>query len=400
MEHITSLVKSLISSAVIYAFMNYITKLNQYFTDSRLVLIYWPLIAFFSSIVLRVILYPYIHRLISKAPFNTRRLLIVGDTQISEICALELKKHGEYGCEVVGFFSLDEEKGRQVEIRGFSFERAQDLIDRFSPTDLLVAVSGTSVKKAISVISGLSGSIVNIEFTSYQYERLSEFIDTERYGDIPVFSLGVSPYFFWYKSIKRFADVFFSSLFLLLSLPLTLTIWLLVKISSRGPGIISQPRVGLNGKRFRFYKFRTMKMPLGNEIKERDDAYIDSINRENSVMKKIVDKKRVTWIGKILRATALDEIPQFFNVLKNDMSLVGPRPCLESEYESYDAWHKKRYRIKPGCTGIWQVTKSKGLSFSDTILLDMIYCHSVSPWLDIQLVLNTLFIMITGSADK
>ncbi|MBN2363602.1 exopolysaccharide biosynthesis polyprenyl glycosylphosphotransferase [candidate division WOR-3 bacterium] len=399
-EHIVNLIKALLVSSIFYSFLNYITKLNYHFTDSRLVLIFWPLISLALFLLVRVVLYPFFHRFMSKAPFNMRRLLIVGDTEIAVECMNELKKNKEYGCEVVAALSLDGRQGPDDTIEGYTLEKAADIIDKFSPTDLFVAVRNTSTKTAISVISNLYPCIKNVEFTSYQYDRLADLINTDRYGSNPVFSLGESPYFFWYKFFKRTADFILSLMFILSTLPLLLIVISLIKLSSKGPGIITQPRVGKDGKIFNFYKFRTMRMAEDGEIKKRDNAYIESIANENTVVKKIVDKKRVTWIGKILRATALDETPQFFNVLKNDMSLVGPRPCLVAEYEAYNDWHKKRYSIKPGCTGIWQVLKSRGLSFSDTILLDLIYSNSVSPWLDLQLVLNTVFIMISGSADK
>ncbi|MBN1151098.1 exopolysaccharide biosynthesis polyprenyl glycosylphosphotransferase [candidate division WOR-3 bacterium] len=398
--HTLGLLQALFTSAIFYAFLNYITKLNYHFTDSRLVLIYWPSFSLVLLIILRVFFYPIFHRYVSKVPFNKRRMLVIGDADIVAKCVTYLEKNQAYGCQVVAALKIKDEDGKHEDLEIYSFEKASDIIDKFAPTDLFVALRDTSTKNAISIISKLHPSIKNIEFTSLQYERLATFIRTDKYCDIPVFSLGMSPYFFWYKYFKRAADLFLSLFIIALSLPLLATLWALIKISSDGPGIISQPRVGKNGKRFNFYKFRTMRLSEKKSAEKRNDAYIEAIENENNVISKIVDKKRITWIGSFLRATALDEVPQFFNVLKNDMSLVGPRPCLLSEYLAYDDWHKKRYSIKPGCTGIWQVLKSRGLSFSDTILLDLIYAHSVSPWLDLQLVLNTLLIMITGSADK
>ena len=118
-------------------------------------------------------------------------------------------------------------------------------------------------------------------------------------------------------------------------------------------------------------------------------------NKKNGSMK-IVNENNITPIGKNLRKMSLDELPQLFNVLKGDMSLVGPRPCVPYEFDAYDNWHKRRLSVLPGCTGLWQVTSRSEVGFDDMVVLDLYYINNMSPWLDLQLILKTVPVMIFG----
>ncbi len=110
--------------------------------------------------------------------------------------------------------------------------------------------------------------------------------------------------------------------------------------------------------------------------------------------KKIISRNRVTWIGQIIRKTSVDELPQLINVIRGEMSLVGPRPCLSYEYEGYDSWQKKKFKVLPGCTGVWQVLGRSSVSFNDSIILDLYYINNMSPWLDLQLIIKTVPVML------
>ena len=111
---------------------------------------------------------------------------------------------------------------------------------------------------------------------------------------------------------------------------------------------------------------------------------------------KIINNSRITWIGKIIRKTSLDELPQLLNVLKGDMSIVGPRPCLPYEYENYDWWQKRRVNVIPGCTGVWQVWGRSSVSFKESVVLDLYYINNMSPWFDLQIMLQTVPAILTA----
>jgi undecaprenyl-phosphate galactose phosphotransferase len=123
-------------------------------------------------------------------------------------------------------------------------------------------------------------------------------------------------------------------------------------------------------------------------------------NNANGNGTKIISDSRITSIGRLLRKTSLDEIPQLFNVIKGDMSIVGPRPCLPYEYENYDNWQRRRLNVTPGCTGVWQVTGRSSVSFKDSVILDLYYINTMSPWLDLQLTIKTIPVMLFGKGGK
>ena len=174
----------------------------------------------------------------------------------------------------------------------------------------------------------------------------------------------------------------------------------LIKISSPGPVFFIQKRIGKQGKEFKFYKFRSMVV-LDGEDDSRKKEMINFIKDEKNELKtKIINGDRVTWIGKIIRRTSMDELPQLLNVLKGDMSLVGPRPCLPYEYEIYDHWQKRRVSVVPGCTGVWQVWGRSSVSFKESVVLDLYYINNMSPWFDLQLMFQTIPAILSARGAK
>jgi len=136
------------------------------------------------------------------------------------------------------------------------------------------------------------------------------------------------------------------------------------------------------------------------EHKKKVHEFIRSSSGNDTKLTKIINEKRVTPLGKFLRRSSIDELPQLFNVIKGDMSLVGPRPCLPYEYEVFDEWHKRRHSVLPGCTGVWQINGRGSVSFKDSIILDLYYVNNATPWLDLQLIFKTVPVMITGKGAK
>ncbi len=206
------------------------------------------------------------------------------------------------------------------------------------------------------------------------------------------------------RLIKRTLDVLGSLLALILLFPLFLAIALIIKLTSKGPVLFRQERVGQFGARFTFVKFRTMHTVNSDQIhKEYVKRLIagqvegSKYQRSEKPVFKITEDPRVTWVGKILRRTSLDELPQFFNVLLGEMSLVGPRPPVPYEVESYDVWHRRRVlEAKPGITGLWQVNGRSQTSFDDMVRLDLQYVRRCSLWLDIKILLQTPAAVFSG----
>ena len=202
---------------------------------------------------------------------------------------------------------------------------------------------------------------------------------------------------------KRIVDIVGSTIGLLLFSPLMYIAAASIKLTSSGPILFRQERIGFLGEKFALFKFRTMysnnnpdihKKFVENFIKKRADV---GKHREESHIYKIENDPRVTSVGKLLRKTSLDELPQFINVLKGEMSLVGPRPPIPYEYEHYDIWHKRRaWEVKPGITGLWQIKGRSKTTFDEMARLDLKYLKEWSLWLDLKILIQTPLAVFTG----
>jgi lipopolysaccharide/colanic/teichoic acid biosynthesis glycosyltransferase len=205
--------------------------------------------------------------------------------------------------------------------------------------------------------------------------------------------------------VKRTIDIMGSALLLLASAPLFAAIALVIKASSRGPVFFRQQRVGQYGKRFMFLKFRSMYVNNDhNEHKEYVTKLIAgsaeriSLNGHGEGVFKLANDPRITPIGRVLRRSSLDELPQFVNVLLGDMSLVGPRPPIPYELAAYETWHRRRLlQVKPGITGLWQVEGRNRIPFDDMVRLDLHYATSWTPLLDFKILMRTPAAVIKGA---
>jgi len=198
--------------------------------------------------------------------------------------------------------------------------------------------------------------------------------------------------------LKRAIDVGVSALLLMLLSPLLLVILLAIKLTSKGPVLFKQERIGQHGIPFAFLKFRSMHLNCDSEIHKKYVSRLISGEKQlhhpdkndSGGVYKITNDPRVTAVGRVLRRSSLDEIPQLWNVLKGEMSLVGPRPPIPYEFECYDIWHRRRVlEAKPGITGLWQVVGRSKTSFNDMVRLDLKYVNSWSLWLDLKILLQT-----------
>ena len=207
------------------------------------------------------------------------------------------------------------------------------------------------------------------------------------------------------RLVKRFMDITVSLLALIIMAPLLLFIAAAIKVNSRGPILFRQRRLGQYGKSFTFLKFRSMYFANDPRIHEEyvkryiaGNAPSDHHREGGPVSYKLTGDPRITPIGRILRRTSLDELPQFFNVLQGTMSLVGPRPPLPYEFVAYDIWHKRRLlAVRPGITGLWQVKGRSRVTFDEMVRLDLKYASSWSVWLDIKILMQTPRAVLTGA---
>jgi len=211
--------------------------------------------------------------------------------------------------------------------------------------------------------------------------------------NLPIFSFKVNGDKKWYNILRRVLDIMLSTAFLIVLLPLCIIIALAIKLDSKGPVIYKQKRCGKDGMEFILYKFRSM---YSNNLQlKREQEFKDFI--EKKIAKgKVINNAEVTTVGKVLRRTSIDEFPQFLNVLKGNMTLIGPRPPIPYEVKYYKDWHKDRLKVKPGISGLWQVYGRGNMPCDSSIFLDLLYTFNHSLTLDIKLLFQTIPAVLLG----
>lgn len=245
--------------------------------------------------------------------------------------------------------------------------------------EVYIAKPSLSQKEILNFIAKCKNQNVKFKIASNIFDLIAGNIDISNLESIPSIDLKKANFSTWKRLYKRVFDLIFGIIFLIISLPLLFIIVFIIKFTSYGPAIFTQERVGLNGKKFKIYKFRTMLWSTS--------AYKRS--------PKNIDDDRITKIGKFLRKTSLDELPQLINILKGEMSFVGPRPEMAFIVEKYNLWEKRRLSVKPGLTGLWQILGRKDLPLSENLEYDFYYINNQSFILDLVILLKTIPIVIT-----
>ena len=198
-----------------------------------------------------------------------------------------------------------------------------------------------------------------------------------------------------YEKIKRFFDICLSTAALVVLSPLLLVIAILIYLEDKGPVIYSQTRIGKDGRAFKLYKFRSMCVDADEKLKD-----LQKLNERDGPVFKIRDDPRVTKVGKFIRKTCIDELPQLVNIIKGDMSIVGPRPPLPNEVEKYNSYQKQRLLVVPGLTCYWQIQKGEETTFDEWVELDLKYIKERSILLDFRLILLTFKVILSGKGAE
>ncbi len=209
------------------------------------------------------------------------------------------------------------------------------------------------------------------------------------------------------RFLKRTTDIVASLGVLVLGFPFLLAIALLIKLTSKGPVFYKQERVGEDGEVFALFKFRTMRIDCDDSLhREFTRNFIQgrlpepSLDAGKNEVYKLTDDPRITAVGGFLRKTSLDELPQFINILRGEMTIVGPRPPLPYEYECYDEWHKLRLKVRPGLTGLWQVSGRSTVPFHEMVMMDIYYIENWSMLLDLKIMFKTVPVMLAGTGGR
>jgi len=315
------------------------------------------------------------------AGVRLRNVLIVGAGRVGKEIARQFDGNPHWGYRVKGFVDTNGQGDPQI------LGRLEDIetVMRSHFIDEVVVTIPTRRNLVKSVAIEARKLRCNLKVVPDLYDGLGWFAPVEYVGRYPMMELHGEPIPTLGLLAKRITDVIFSVIAMILLAPVMAAIVIGIRLSSPGPVLYSSRRVGRKGRIFNCYKFRTM-------IAEADlhKARLRSQNQRHGPFFKMRDDPRVTNIGRILRKYSLDELPQFWNVLRGDMSLVGPRPHPVDDFEQYHLEHYRRLDVKPGLTGLWQVTARQDPSFETNMAMDLHYIENWNLWLDLEILWKTL----------
>ncbi len=257
--------------------------------------------------------------------------------------------------------------------------------------EVIFAVSRRDLDRFEDLVLALQEQGVLTRFALDFFPHTQAKIRLEELDGVPLVTFSTSPNGTLSLAFKRLIDVALSALLLALAAPIVVFVATAIRISSQGAVLFRQTRCGLNGRRFTLYKFRTMV-----EDAEERRHEVAHLNEMDGPVFKARNDPRVTALGRFLRKFSLDELPQLWNVLKGDMSLVGPRPPIPEEVEQYQRWQRRRLAMRPGLTCLWQVSGRNQLDFEQWMRLDLQYIDSWSPWLDFKILAKTVPVVLSG----
>ena len=356
--------------------------------DSRfLVLAGWILAIIFvcaERIILRLIKI-WLNRL----GFGLRRVVIIGGEKIATAVRSILEKNKYLGYKIIGQFP------------NFS-ETIANEISQLSPDEIIFTDPKSDEESALSAIDFAEDRHIVFKYSADLFDTISTNIAVSTIGDVPIIELKRTRLYGWGSILKRLFDIFFALIFIIILSPFYLLISIIILIETGRPIIYKNERVGNRGQKFFTYKFRSMfqKFCTGPQFDKNSEAatteneLIKTQNTKDGPVYKIKDDPRVTKFGKFIRRWSMDELPQFFNVLFGSMSLVGPRPHQPREVAKYQKHHKKVLAIKPGITGLAQISGRSDLDFETEVKLDTFYIEHWSLVMDLVILVKTPFVVI------
>lgn len=399
-DQVTAIVKAFLYGLVGLILISFFIK-GMDWIDSRAVLAIFIGLAFVSISLFRTLVFRRLFAWASEKKFLRHKVLIVGSDEDAQMLAAQIGFDESNGFDVVGFADDGRETGERIfeelHILG-PIDSLAEIVEREKIEEVIVAKGDIAHDELLDLIDRAKGSKAGVRLVSDLYHIVGEKVLLEEYIGVPIVRVQQNQESVLFAVYKRVFDfVFGIAAIVLLAVPMAV-IAIVIKLTSRGAVLYKHTRIGKDSQPFEFYKFRTMYVD-NDDTSHRE--FVDRLINENgddseSGVKKIVSDPRVTSIGRFLRRTSLDELPQLFNVLQGNMSLVGPRPCLPYELEMYKSWHRRRLSVTPGCTGLWQVSGRSAVGFNDMVILDLFYIENMSPLFDLRILLRTIPVMLLG----
>jgi exopolysaccharide biosynthesis polyprenyl glycosylphosphotransferase len=385
LAHIFIATSAGLALVIIYSFAR-----REWFDSRFLIFAAWILAVLFV-IFGRIILRAIQKFLVRRYQIGSHNVLVIGGDGISEDMIGEIKGRPSLGYNLVRYFSdLDLEKIKEA--------TKQETVD-----DIILANPDFAREQVLGLVDFCEEQHINFKFVPNLFQTLTINIDFDTLGALPLIELKRTALDGWGKIIKRLVDILGSVFALVVFSPIMAMVAILVKLDSVGPVIYKNERVGPGGNFFT-YKFRSMKIECctggqydktGQASRLEDELAQRQSGRRGPVFKVLNDPRR-TKIGRVLERWSLDELPQFFNVLIGNMSLVGPRPHMPKEVAKYERWHRKVFNIKPGITGLAQISGRSNIDFDEEAKLDIYYLENWSLWLDFKIMLKTPLVVLFG----
>jgi exopolysaccharide biosynthesis polyprenyl glycosylphosphotransferase len=353
------------------------------------------MLVFWASAILLVVLARVVARALARrSSAYIQKAVIVGTDDVAELIGRKLLQHPEYGIELVGFLGSPRSK-RRTDLAHVPFlgpvEQLSDVVHTKDVERVIVAFPDTPEAEIVAAARSLRQQNVQVDLVPRMFDLISPNVDLHSVEGIQL--VGLPPARLSRSSLllKRMLDTVVAGAALVLAAPLFAYIAWRIRRDSPGPVLFRQTRLGLNMRQFTVLKFRTMSIGAnGDEHREHVAAIMDrNALPSGNGLYKLDRSDRVTAVGRWLRKSSLDELPQLINVLRGDMSLVGPRPCIPYETENFDQHHFDRFLVPAGITGLWQVKARAHCTFTEALDLDVAYANGWSLGLDLRLLLQT-----------
>ena len=362
------------------------------YSYSRLIFAYVALLTVLLLSVVRLVERIVRHQL-RKRGIGVVRLLIVGAGEKGRTLMRHIVAHPELGYQIVGF--VDDDLQRQHDIGRIKAlgdtSRLPELVQELNVDEVIITLPWQYHRKIIRILDQCERENVRSRIVPDLFQLSLSHVYLDEIKGIPLIGTREPALQGWNFAVKRMTDIVIAGTMLVLLAPLMALIALLIKLDSPGPVLFKQVRIGRYGRPFTLYKFRSMRVGAEEELPK-----LLSLNEADGPLFKIRNDPRVTRVGRWLRRFSLDELPQLWNVLKGDMSLIGPRPALPHEVEQYEPWHRKRLEVPPGLTGLWQTSGRSDMPFDEMCLLDIYYAERWSPWLDAVIFFKTIPAILFG----
>ena len=372
-------------------FLGFILFALKYQFVSRIFILLFALFDFFFVIAARTSIRTII--LFSNRKIERfRMILIVGTEERALSLAQNIEKHKDLGLRILGFVATGDGIPPQ-EVNGYpvlgSAKDLPQLLEREVVDEVIFAISQEELKNMGDLFLSCEERGITARLAINFFPHVIAKTHLEELDGLPLLTFTTTPKNELMLLLRRIFDFVGSIILILILSPVFLLITLAIGLDSRGPAIYRQVRCGLNGRRFTFYKFRSMVQ--GAETRKGD---LLAHNLMDGPVFKMKNDPRVTRVGRFLRKTSLDELPQLFNVLRGDMSFVGPRPPIPEEVEKYEGWQRRRLSMKPGITGLWQVSGRNQIDFQQWMKLDLEYIDNWSMWLDFKILIKTILVVL------